>query len=87
MAKYVLTITRLSDGVMQKKLEGEQMGVLYAELVTYGVKKITDGGTLKGIEWVLNDYSTPKEKGSLIQMYGKFTTKGTPYIKGVGTKN
>lgn len=86
-ANYTLTITRLTNLVVQVSKKGNQMGPLLVELQVYGAKAHEEQKSMKDMEWVISDYTTPKEKGSLIQMYGKFTKNGRPYIVGVGTKN
>lgn len=85
-ANFTLTITRLTNQEVQVSKKGNQMGHLLEELQVYGAKAHEEQKSLKDMEWIISDYTTPKEKGSLIQMYGKFTKNGRPYIVGVGTK-
>lgn len=86
MAKYTIAITNRKTDELIDSMYAKSQGEAMEKLINYGVSKADEGKDNHGIEWEISRYPIPMAKGGIYQMYGRFTQKWSPTIKGVGYK-
>lgn len=86
MANYKISVTDAVTGEILYKKDSETIGLAIQYVIEYGYTRVANDQRLVGIEWTINDYTQPKGKGDLIQVYGRLSKIGSPIIKGVATK-
>ena len=86
MAKYTIAITHKGTDELIDSMYAETQGEAMEQLINYGRTKADEGKNYRHIEWEISRYPIPMAKGSIYQMFGKFTQIWSPIIKGVGYK-
>lgn len=86
MAKYTIAITNRKTDELIDSMYAETQGEAMEKLINYGGSKADEGKDYHYIEWQISRYPMPMAKGSIFQMFGKFTRIWSPIIKGVGYK-